>query len=92
MNPTISVQLPAGSVNESVTTPTNQGHGLSVASGGQLPQGVGTVAITCQDGAGAAQPCSPSQAGWLATVIVTVNWIDLRGNRTTTLMTRVARP
>jgi len=39
VNPTVSVQLPAGSVNESMTTPTNQGHGLSVASGGQLSEG-----------------------------------------------------
>ncbi|MFQ5960971.1 MAG: prepilin-type N-terminal cleavage/methylation domain-containing protein [Candidatus Methylomirabilales bacterium] len=65
---------------------------LDVASGGQLPQGGGTVAITCQNGAGAGQPCTPSQAGWLATVNVTVNWMDLRGNRTMTLTTRVARP
>ncbi len=65
---------------------------LDVANGGQLPQGVGTVAITCQDGAGVGQPCTPSQAGWLATINVTVNWRDLRGNRTMTLTTRVARP
>ncbi len=65
---------------------------LDVANGGQLPQGLGTVAITCQNGAGAVQPCTPSQAGWLATVNVTVNWMDLRGNRTMTLTTRVARP
>lgn len=65
---------------------------VDAASGGQLPQGVGSVAITCQDGGGAPQPCTPSQAGWLATVNVTVNWMDLRGNRTMTLTTRVARP
>ncbi len=62
------------------------GNNLDVANGGQLPQGVGTVTITCQ------QPCTPSQAGWLATINVTVNWRDLRGQRTMTLTSRVARP
>lgn len=65
---------------------------LDVASGGQLPQGVGTVTITCQDGAGAGQACTPSQPAWLATVSVTVNWRDLRGPRTATITTRMARP
>ncbi|MFQ5803135.1 MAG: prepilin-type N-terminal cleavage/methylation domain-containing protein [Candidatus Methylomirabilales bacterium] len=68
------------------------GNNLDVANGGQLPQGVGTVTITCQDGGGAPQPCTPSQAGWLATLNVTVNWIDLRGQRTMTLTSRAARP
>jgi hypothetical protein len=39
VNPTVSVQLPAGQVSESVTTPTDPGHGISVASGGQLTDG-----------------------------------------------------
>ncbi len=69
--------------------------------GGQLPQAVGTVTMTCQDGAGNGVPnpppnddCTPpSQPTWLATVNVTVTYSDLRqGNRTVTLTTRIMRP
>jgi len=65
---------------------------LNVVNGGLLPLGAGTVTITCQDGAGAVQPCTPSQPTWLATVNVTVNWNNLRGPRTVTLTTRMLRP
>jgi hypothetical protein len=65
---------------------------LNLVNGGQLPQGAGTVTMTCQDGAGVVQPCTPSQPTWLATVNVTVNWNDLRGARTVTLATRIMRP
>lgn len=67
---------------------------LNFANGGQLAQGVGTVTITCQDGAIPPNVvvCAPSQPTWLATVNVTVNWNDLRGPRTVTLTTRMIRP
>jgi len=39
INPTVSVQLPGGQVSESVTTPVDPSHGISVASGGQLTEG-----------------------------------------------------
>jgi hypothetical protein len=69
---------------------------------GQLPQGVGTVTMTCRDGAGDPAPDQPpgnddctggSQPTWIATVIVRVTYLDLRGgNRTVTLATRMMRP
>ncbi len=61
---------------------------------GQLPQGTGSVAITCLDGAGAVQPnCNNPQPTWLATVNVTVTYSDARQpNRTVTLATRIMRP
>lgn len=65
---------------------------LDLANGGQLPLGVGTVTIVCQDGVGAVQPCTPSQNTWIATVNVTVNWNDLRAPRTLILTTRILRP
>ncbi len=60
----------------------------------QLPQAVGAVTMTCQDGAGTVQPCTtPPQSNWLATVNVTVTYSDLRRpNRTVTLSTRIMRP
>ncbi len=74
---------------------------LIFANGGQLAQGVGTVTMTCRDGAGVEAPNQPpgnddctggSQPTWIATVNVTVNWNDLRGARTVTLTTRMLRP
>lgn len=73
---------------------------LNLVNGGQLPQGAGTVTMTCQDGAGNGVPNPPpnddctggSQPTWIATVNVTVNWNDLRGARTVTLATRIMRP
>ena len=72
----------------------------TLLNGVQLPQAVGTVTMTCQDGAGNGVPnpspnddCTGgSQPTWLATVNVTVNWNDLRGPRTVTLTTRMMRP
>lgn len=72
---------------------------LDVAFNGPLPQGVGTITITCTDGAGNPVPApppndctAPSQFGWIATVDVTVNWNDLRGARTVTIRTMMVRP
>ncbi len=66
---------------------------LNFANGGQLPQGAGTVTMTCQDGAGAVQLCTNPQPTWLATVNVTVTYSDARQpNRTVTLSTRIMRP
>jgi hypothetical protein len=71
----------------------NWRNSLNLVNGGQLPQGAGTVTMTCQDGAGVVQPdCTAPQPTWLATVNVTVNWNDLRGARTVTLTTRMMRP
>ncbi len=67
---------------------------LNVVNGGLLPQGVGTVTITCPDGAIPPNEvvCVPSFPT-LATVNVTVNWNNLRGGaRTVTLTTRMIRP
>ena len=74
---------------------------LNFANGGQLAQGVGTVTMTCQDGAGNGVPLPPpnddctggSQPTWIATVNVTVTYSDARQpNRTVTLATRIMRP
>lgn len=62
---------------------------LDLANGGQLEQGAGTVTITCQDGSGAAAACVPAGTDWLATLAVTVSWVEDRGPRTVTLVTRV---